>query len=282
MYIPPVLLPVVLLLPLWGPVCAVIAQLHFLGGEKADEEPAYGPFGITDEVYRNIHVEESGVENVLPMEDVLADGSPRQRRSLLLSVLHAGPEPFVRPLRIAGVNDDTEVVHYAVTALVELRSAFAQRIAAMEKRFQERPGDIRILQEYADLDEEYIRSGIPENKERQERIAHCRSLLEKLMHYNTWQEVGRTSRGQTVPQNKRVLMRLGEMCLLQGDASGAEEAGRALLRESPDSEYGYLLLVKARAIERDREGMDEILETIRRRSLYLSPHARQELAFWGI
>lgn len=280
-HIPPAMLPVVLLLPLWGPLCAVIAQLHYLGGEKADEEPAYGRFGITDEVYRNIQMEEGGVENVLPMEDVLADGSPLQRRNLLLSVLHAGPEPFVRPLRIAGVNDDTEVVHYAVTALVELRSEFAQRIAAMEKRYQERPSDSRILQEYADLDEEYIRSGIPEKTERLERISHCRSMLEKLLQYKAWQNMGRTSRGQTAPHNKRILLRLGEMCVLQEDASGAEEAGRALVRESPDSEDGYLLLVRARAIAQDWQGICEILDAVQKSGIYLSPAARQQLAFWA-
>ena len=279
-HIPPVMLPAVLLLPLWGPVCALIAQMHYLGGEKADEEPAYGRFGITDQVYRNIHMEEGGVDDILPMEDVLADGSPAQRRDLLLSVLHTGPEPFVRPLRVAGVNDDTEVVHYAVTALVELRSEFAQRIAGMEKRFQERPADGRILLEYADLDEEYIRSGIPENNERLERIAHCRTMLEKFLQYKAWQETGRTTRGLTAPQNKKVLLRLGEMCVLQEDSSGAEKAGQALVHESPDSEEGYLLLVKARAIARDWQGISEILDMIRHRGLYLSPAARDQLAFW--
>lgn len=295
-HILPAMLPVVLCLPLWGPCCALVAQLHYLGGEKADEEPAYGPFGITDEVYRNIRMEEGGVEDVLPIEDVLADGTPVQRRNLLLSVLHAGPEPFVRPLRVAGVNDDTEVVHYAVTALVELRSDFAQRIAAMEKRLQERPADGQVLQEYADLDEEYIRSGIPENNERLERIGHCRRMLEGLLQYNVWQEMGRTSRHPSalhnsapqnlVPrnstqQNGRILKRLGEMCILQGDAAAAEKAGQELLRESPDSEDGYLLLVKARAIARDGSGIREILDTIRHRGIYLSPAAREQLAFWG-
>ena len=166
----PALLPAAFLLPLWGPLCVVVYELHFRGGEKADQEAESIRFGITDEVYRNVRMDKGGVEDVLPIEDVLVSGSPRQRRSLLLSVLHSGPRDFVRSLRIAGVNDDTEVVHYAVTALVEIRSEYTQRIAEMEKKLSACPGDPRILLAYANLDEEYLRSGIPEESEKTELI----------------------------------------------------------------------------------------------------------------
>ena len=294
LHIPSVMLLPVIFLPLWGPAFAAAAQLHYLGGEKADEEPGSGRFGITDEVYRNIRMEEGSVADVLPIEDVLADGTPVQRRNLLLSVLHSGPAPFVRPLRVAGVNDDTEVVHYAVTALVELRSEYAQRLAEMEARLQERPSDRAVLKACADLDEEYIKSGIPESGERMDRISHCRTMLEKLLQYDSQQESGRDSRdpgpvrswqreaGQgAAPRRTDLLKSLGEMCLLQEDAAAAEEAGRALMQEAPMSEDGYLLVLRARAAAGDGRGISEIIETIRRRGMYLSPAAREQLAFWS-
>ena len=114
-FVSPAMLVICVLLPIWGPVSVLVAQAHVLRGEKGDQEAESSRFGITDEVYRNIRMDKGGVDDVLPIEDVLVSGSPRQRRSLLLSVLHSGPKDFVRPLRKAGVNDDTEVVHYAVT-----------------------------------------------------------------------------------------------------------------------------------------------------------------------
>ncbi len=188
----PSLLPALFLLPLWGPMFVLVSEMHYLGGEKADEEPESRRFDITDEVYRSINMESGSVSEVRPIEDVLETGTPMQRRRLLLSVLHSGASPFVRSLKIAGVNDDTEVVHYAVTALVELRSEYAQKLADMEEKYTASPSDVGIISEYAALDEEYIRSGIPEAGEKAERLAHCRMMLEKVLSYYDWQ---RTERG---------------------------------------------------------------------------------------
>lgn len=295
LHIPVSMLTMTFFLPLWGPACALAAELHYRGGEQADEEPEAGRFGITDEVYRSIRMENDDVSGVLPIEDVLVWGSPVQRRNLLLSVLHGGAEPFVKPLRTAGVNDDTEVVHYAVTALVELRSEFAQRLAEMEARLQEHPADPDLLLAGADLDEEYLASGIPEDTERRERISHCRATLEKVLHTADWEEtVGRAARGQGGKRRQgpvgrfsdedRILLlkRLGRICLLQQDFQAAEQYGRTLVKEMPDSEEGYLLVLEAKAAARDGRGVQETLETIRGLDIYLSPAAREKTEFWSV
>lgn len=287
------MLPSVVLLPLWGPAYAIASELHIRGGEKADTEPEYGRFDIMDQVYRNIRMDKEDMSNVLPIEDVLDSGTPVQRRSLLLSVLHEGPESFVRPLRIAGVNDDTEVVHYAVTALVELRSEFTQRIARMEKLYQQHPNNPKVIEEFADLDEEYLQSGIPDSSERAERLLHCRSMLEKLLNYISWQETG--SRGinssakeiekaghyRAQSRKVRLLKRLGNICLLQEDARGAEEAGQKLLKERPESEDGYMIILRARAAVHDDRGIADLISTVQESGIYLSPAAREQLAFWS-
>lgn len=298
LHIPSAILWLAVFLPLWGPACAVAAELHYRGGEKADEEPGTGRFGITDEVYRSIRMDEEDISSVLPIEDVLAFGTPVQRRSLLLSVLHTGAAPFVKPLRTAGVNDDTEVVHYAVTALVELRSAYNQRIADMEKKLQAAPSDTATILAFADLDEEYLRSGIPENSERDMRIAHCRQMLEKALRNVDWEEKARggktagTRSGQTgkagtntgagmYSRRASLLKRLGGICLDQQDAGAAEKAGRALVKDEPDREDGYLMILDARVLRRDGKGIAQIIKTIRDREIYLSPSARYQVAFWS-
>lgn len=243
---------------------------------------------------------EDDVSEILPIEDVLEWGTPVQRRSLLLSVLHTGADPFVRPLRVAGVNDDTEVVHYAVTALVELRSSFAQRIAAMEKRLRERPGDMGTLLASADLDEEYLQSGIPEDTERAELLAHCRGTLEKILQNLAWQETAASGLSPDVSRagNRRgvspdtpgrfsaavrkssVLRRLGRIYLQQKDAAAAERIGRLLIDASPDLEDGYMFLLDAKVLSRDGQGVRQVIETLRKRGIYLTPAARERLAFW--
>ena len=284
--------PVVVLLPLWGPACAIAAELHIRGGEKADEEPDSGRFGIMDEVYRSIQMDRDDMSQVLPIDDVLESGAPVQRRGLLLSVLHEGPQSFVRPLRIAGVNDDTEVVHYAVTALVELRSEFSQRIARMEALYQQHPASVTVISEYADLDEEYLRSGIPDSSEREERLAHCRCMLEKLLNYMTWQETGssfasspdgreKDRKYQAWSRKIRLLKRLGNICLQQGDTAAAEETGQRILKESPEIEDGYMLILRARAAAQDAGGITDVISAVQDSGIYLSPDAREQITFWS-
>ena len=287
-HFPAAMVPVVMFLPLWGPVCGLVAEIHIREGEKADEEPETGRFGITDEVYRSIRMEHEDVSGILPMEDVLACGTPVQRRSLLLSVLHSGAAPFVRPLRTAGVNDDTEVVHYAVTALVELRNRFEQRIAQMDEEIRKHPSDTEILLAGVRLDEEYLQSGIPENTERQDRLVHCRQLLERILQNRNWQEkagAGYRKKGNgpagTVPERKDLLIRLGRICLEQGDAGSAESAGRMLIEENPGREDGYMLILEAKAVARDGEGIEETIREIRSQDIYLSPASRDQIAFWS-
>lgn len=293
MHFPSAMLPAVILLPLWGPAYAIASELHIRGGEKADAEPDYGRFDIMDQVYRNIRMDKEDMSNVLPIEDVLDSGTPVQRRSLLLSVLHEGPESFVRPLRIAGVNDDTEVVHYAVTALVELRSDFTQRIARMEKLYQQQPNNPKLIEEFADLDEEYLQSGIPDSSERTELLIHCRSMLEKLLNYISWQETGSSGMNSSAKEIEkagyyqaqsrkiRLLKRLGNICLLQKDARGAEEAGQRLLKERPESEDGYMIILRARAAVHDDRGIADLISAVQDSGIYLSPAAREQLAFWS-
>ena len=79
----PSLLPALFLLPLWGPMFVLVSEMHYLGGEKADEEPESRRFDITDEVYRSINMESGSVSEVRPIEDVLETGTPMQRRRLL-------------------------------------------------------------------------------------------------------------------------------------------------------------------------------------------------------
>ena len=282
-YVSPAMLVICFLLPIWGPVSVLVAQIHIMGGQKADQEAESSRFGITDEVYRNIRMDKGGVDDVLPIEDVLVSGSPRQRRSLLLSVLHSGPKDFVRPLRIAGVNDDTEVVHYAVTALVEIRSEYTQRISELEKKLTESPGDPELLLDCADLYEEYLNSGLPENSERMELISDCRNKLERFLNVIDWQSraMGNARPGTYAGQRLAAQKRIAAMCLLQGDVEAAEKYTGMLQQENPFDGDCCMLRIRAKALVRDGSAIARIIREAQERNVYFSPEQRKQLEFWS-
>ena len=294
LHFPVSMFPAVFILPFWGTAFALVAEAHMRRGEKADEEPAQGRFGITDEVYRSIRMDKDDMSGVLPIGDVLETGTPVRRRRLLLSVLHEGPAPFVKPLRTAGVNDDTEVVHYAVTALSELRSEFEQRIEEMEESYRRHPSSPEVMRQYADLDEEYLRSSIPDRRERAERSAHCRRMLEKLIYYTSWQQNGRNSRESFRQQSgggqtQRTAPRQGPSDQETGKdlpSAGRRRArrrkrGTCFWRRIPDSEEGYMLILRAKAAAHDGRGVADVIGTVEQKGIYLSPAAREEISFWS-
>lgn len=282
-YVSPAMLVICLLLPIWGPVSVLVAQAHVVRGEKGDQEAESSRFGITDEVYRNVRMDKGGVDDVLPIEDVLVSGSPRQRRSLLLSVLHSGPKDFVRPLRIAGVNDDTEVVHYAVTALVEIRSEYTQRISELEKKLSESPADPGLLLECADLYEEYLESGLPQNSEKLELISDCRNKLERFLNVVDWQSraIGNARRGKYIGQRLAAEKRIAAMCLLQGDVEAAEKYTGKLQAENPYDGECCMLRIRAKALVRDGSGIARIIREAQEKNIYFSPEQRRQLEFWS-
>src|SRR5690606_34496030 len=99
---------------------------------------------------------------------------------------------------------------------------------------------------------------------------------------------GRTKSGEESPepfsplQRTSLLSRLGKICLTQKDVPAAEKIGETLIRELPDREDGYLLLLEAKAAARSGTGISEIIDTIRRRNIYLSPEARERIRFWSV
>ena len=103
---------------------------------------------IEDDIYRSIHIKpDDGVKETVPVEESLLFNPAVKRRKLLLNVLSQKASDYVSVLRRAGINDDTEVVHYAVTALVELRNEYTLRFDRMEQKMASRRADPRILRD---------------------------------------------------------------------------------------------------------------------------------------
>ena len=64
---------------------------------------------------------------------------PRVRRELIMDVLNDDPEEYMDLLKQARMNEDVEVVHYAITAMVELSKEYDFRLQKMEKLYAALP-----------------------------------------------------------------------------------------------------------------------------------------------
>lgn len=112
--------PVILLVPIWGPLCVLI--LHTNRALFGDDllEKTLKKMHINEEIHRSILVPgNADEEQVIPLEEALLVNNPLQKRQLILSVLTEAPTSYYHLLQQARLNNDSEVVHYASTALAQ-------------------------------------------------------------------------------------------------------------------------------------------------------------------
>ena len=68
-----------------------------------------------------------------------------------MDVLNDNPKEYIEFLQKAGNNDDTEVVHYAVTAMVEISKENDYMLQQLERNYSANPDNFEVLTEYTDF-----------------------------------------------------------------------------------------------------------------------------------
>lgn len=143
---------VVLFLPVWGFLS--VLMLHFQIAIKKDgiKEVQMEKMKLNSEIYKSVMVDKNKVSHkIVPMEEALIINNPRERRELIMDVLNDNPREYIEFLKKAGDNRDTEVVHYAVTAMVEISKENDYKLQQFEKSYSENPDNYGILSEYCDF-----------------------------------------------------------------------------------------------------------------------------------
>ena len=115
------LLPFMLLVPLWGPLCVLLLHASTLIRAGEHTAPGLEQMRVDDEERRSVLVEErADFANTVPLEEALIVNDSSRRRSLVMSILNDNPSRYIDVLSQARLNEDVEVVHYAATALAQI------------------------------------------------------------------------------------------------------------------------------------------------------------------
>lgn len=170
--------PVMLLVPLWGPLCVLLLHTsnRLTGG--CLREQTLEKLRINEEIYKNILVaDDEGKEAVVPLEEALLVNSPAQKRKLILSVLTDDPAGYYDLLQQARMDNDSEVVHYASTALSQITKEADLQLQKQEQRYASAPDDATVLEEYCDYLESYLESGFVQGKAAEIQYHQLEQLL---------------------------------------------------------------------------------------------------------
>lgn len=131
--------PVMLLVPLWGPLCVLLLHTsnRLTGG--CLREQTLEKLHINEEIHKSILVaDDEGEDTVVPLEEALLVDSPAQKRKLILSVLTDDPAGYYDLLQQARMDNDSEVVHYASTALSQINKEADLKLQKLEQLLKKR------------------------------------------------------------------------------------------------------------------------------------------------
>ena len=217
---------------------------------------------VDDELHRSIRVEDrAGTAATVPLEEALILDTAEQRRKLILSVLTEDPVQYYDLLQQARMNDDSEVVHYAATAMAQISKQADLALQQDARRFADDPNDREVLAAYANALERSLKLGLAQGRQLERLL--------KLQLADSPREEGYS-----------LGCRLAEVQLQLQEYKAAEQTLEELVRRWPVRETPWLLRLRSAAARKSGAEVRSILQEMERTQVYLSAAGRQELAFW--
>lgn len=257
---------VALFLPFWG--LLVVLILHFQIALKADGAAEIGTekFRVESELYRSVTVDETRVaDSTVPIEEALLINSARERRGIIMDVLNDDPVQYIDFLRKAGNNDDTEVVHYAVTAMVEISKENDFRLQKLEREYAADPQNVTVLEKYTD----FLWDCLSQHLMQGQVEVMNRELFATLIRHKV-----------TLLATEEDYVRMITNDIKRGqytEAGAALEEMRALW---PRQEAYYLLKIQYLSMLGKGEEIRHLLSEIETEQVYISTKGKEALAFW--
>ena len=257
---------VALLLPFWGVLTVMV--LHLQIGFKLDDAIDVGveKLKLESELYKTVTIDEKKVAaKTVPIEEALVINSPRERRSIIMDVLNDNPKEYIEFLQKAGNNEDTEVVHYAVTAMVEISKENDYRLQQFEKRYSQNPEDLLVLEDYAN----FLWSCISQNLMQGQVMIMNRKLYSELMEK-------KISVDPTITDFVRLITNELEL----KNYTEASVFLKKFKQTYPQSEDYYLMRLKYLGSLNRGEDIKKLINEIESGEIFFSSRAKEELAFW--
>lgn len=257
---------VALLLPFWG--ILLVLMLHFQIGFEADDSIDVGveKLKLESELYKSVTVDEKKVATTtVPIEEALVINSAKERRSIIMDVLNDNPKEYIEFLQKAGNNEDTEVVHYAVTAMVEISKENDYILQNLERDYEANPDDPQVLERYTD----FLWNCLSQNLMQGQVEVINRELFHSLMQK-------KLAQGGGIEDYVRAV----ENDLKRGQYTRAGETLDRMKAEYAQNEEYYLLRLQYLASLGRGEEIQNLLVEIDDRHVFLTSRAKEILAFW--
>lgn len=256
-------LPVVLALP--GVGWLLLAAWD---GRRKDDRPDIGAIAVWEQAAAKMPtpVDREAETNIVPIGEALLVSDPARRRRSVLELLKRDVFQYLDHLRDALQNDDAETVHYAATALTDLKGKLMGAIRDLEANLERSPDDPQLLRTYVEVLQKYIRVGFLDDR----AVYRYRHKLS--------QALGRLA--ERLPDDVAVYVDKVNNDLAIGLWQEAEQTALRCLERFPDREEPYLALMNIYYAIRSREKLENVLAELQRSGVRLSKEGWEVVRFW--
>lgn len=266
----PMILPIVFLVPVFGFSCLLFLEWESRGDQENKKEIGIEKLKINDDIHRSILMEEDPARDLMvPLQEALLMNDASTRRELMMDILYDDVGEYVEVLKNARMNDDTEVVHYATTAMVELQKDYETKLQKQKEAFALEE-DAGLLDEYIQTLEKYVESGLLEGNMLKNRRLELCGLLERKL----------TQRKEEGHEELPLYDKKFEQDCALGEYEDALRMADAAIRLCPQQEEGYLMKIRHGVMTKNPEQIGTVIGLLENNKVYLSPAARRTVDFW--
>lgn len=268
---------ILLLIPIAGTVIFLIEAKK----EKQHREPIelplkrMNPEEAIPESLRMPDTEDNS--ETVPLDEAIVMNDQKLGRQLMLDLLHLDPQKSIDALESASLSSDTELSHYATTAMASIQSGFEKDIEKAEKSLKETPEDPYLLKHLHDVLKEYLDSGMIDGAVSliyRQKLDDClKKLMEREpenMNYRVEHVENRIAfRTENGKDSEDVSW------------SGIKEETEHLMEADPMNARVYKTAMLYAMRTHDQAMSARVLESVRSRHVYLNKEDREWFDFWS-
>lgn len=212
--------------------------------------------------------DDSAAGNVVPLSEALAINDTKTKRALMIDLLYSNPTDFVQQLFYAKSNGDTEVVHYAATALTEIQKDFDLKLNDLLNKKALYPDDRKLNLEYMNLLEKYIKSGLLSGERLRNNLRKYSDLIaDELMKDNV------KGRWSLINKKANADLQLQDLKALYEDID-------YMTKRWPEREGIYIYLLHWAILKKNRTLINDIISQIKKNVEYIPEELRDLMDFW--
>lgn len=254
--------PLVVFVPCWGTLGVLLAQRRtsparqWSAAGSVYEYTGHAPLRAAELPCR--------AEELVPLEEALLLDPAAQRRKLMLLLLADDPAQNYALLELARRNRDSEVAHYAATAMAQAGKRADQDLERLRQAYEAVPKE-ETAAAYRQQLQQMLDNGVVEGRAADLLRQQLETLLQAAMQQAPAYDLG---------------CQLAETQLALRNHAAAGQTITDLLHRWPQRETPWLLRLRWAAACRDGAALRIALQESQARQVWFSAAGREILQFW--